>query len=171
MCVVDTLYLTAQKSNGQPFASNDAAFTLAYAIIMLNVDQHNHNVKKQNIPMTAEDFKKNLKKVNGGEDFDEEMLEEIYNSINYKSECLYRDRVAVIWPTVRELLYTVLVDASLREQPFLLERSVVGLLRIAVRLARREEMIPQVKLHHSSIIDVCYQVFKLNFIDTVEHAP
>ncbi|KFM58104.1 Golgi-specific brefeldin A-resistance guanine nucleotide exchange factor 1, partial [Stegodyphus mimosarum] len=40
------------NSNNQPFANNDAAFTLAYAIIMLNVDQHNHNVKKQNIPMT-----------------------------------------------------------------------------------------------------------------------
>ncbi|KAF5306262.1 hypothetical protein FQA39_LY08960 [Lamprigera yunnana] len=69
------------KSNGEPFSNADAAFTLAYAIIMLNVDQHNHNVKKQNIPMTADDFKKNLKKVNGGSDFDEEMLNEIYNAI------------------------------------------------------------------------------------------
>lgn len=43
-----------QKSNGEPFASADAAFTLGYAIIMLNVDQHNHNVKKQNLPMTVE---------------------------------------------------------------------------------------------------------------------
>lgn len=51
---------------------------------MLNVDQHNHNVKRQNNPMTVEDFKKNLKKVNGGEDFDQDMLDEIYNAI--KSE-------------------------------------------------------------------------------------
>lgn len=43
-----------QKSNGEPFFNADAAFTLGYAIIMLNVDQHNHNVKKQNIPMTVE---------------------------------------------------------------------------------------------------------------------
>ena len=43
-----------QKSNGEPFFNADAAFTLAYAVIMLNVDQHNHNVKKQNIPMTVE---------------------------------------------------------------------------------------------------------------------
>ncbi|XP_067141452.1 Golgi-specific brefeldin A-resistance guanine nucleotide exchange factor 1 [Centruroides vittatus] len=69
------------KSNSEPFHNNDAAFTLAYAIIMLNVDQHNHNVKKQNNPMTVEEFKKNLKGVNGGQDFDEEMLEEIYVSI------------------------------------------------------------------------------------------
>lgn len=54
---------------------------MAYAVIMLNVDQHNHNVKKQNIPMSVNAFKKNLKQVNGGNDFDQDMLEEIYNSI------------------------------------------------------------------------------------------
>ncbi|XP_071953967.1 Golgi-specific brefeldin A-resistance guanine nucleotide exchange factor 1-like isoform X2 [Antedon mediterranea] len=69
------------KSNHQPFANNDAAFTLAYAVIMLNVDQHNHNAKKQNIPMTVAEFKKNLLKVNGGEDFDQSMLEEVYSAI------------------------------------------------------------------------------------------
>lgn len=69
------------KSNGEPFANNDAAFTLAYAVIMLNVDQHNHNAKRQNNPMTADEFKRNLKKVNGGKDFEEEMLDEIYSSI------------------------------------------------------------------------------------------
>lgn len=40
-----------QSCNHHPFVNNDAAFTLAYAVIMLNVDQHNHNAKKQNIPM------------------------------------------------------------------------------------------------------------------------
>lgn len=68
-------------SNGRPFASADAAFTLAYAVIMLNVDQHNYNVKRQNNPMTADEFKRNLKKVNGGTDFDQGMLDEIYASI------------------------------------------------------------------------------------------
>lgn len=34
--------------------TNDAGFALAYAVIMLNTDQHNHNVRKQNIPMTVE---------------------------------------------------------------------------------------------------------------------
>ena len=68
-------------SNGRPFASADAAFTLAYAVIMLNVDQHNYNVKRQNNPMTVDEFKRNLKKVNGGADFDQGMLDEIYTSI------------------------------------------------------------------------------------------
>ncbi|XP_044591772.1 Golgi-specific brefeldin A-resistance guanine nucleotide exchange factor 1 isoform X3 [Cotesia glomerata] len=69
-------------SNGRPFASADAAFTLAYAVIMLNVDQHNRVATKQNNPMTVEQFKKNVKNCNGGNaDFDQDMLEEIYNSI------------------------------------------------------------------------------------------
>lgn len=41
------------KSNGNPFASVDAAFTLAYAVIMLNVDQHNPMAKRQQQPMTV----------------------------------------------------------------------------------------------------------------------
>ena len=69
------------NSNQQPFANVDAAFTLAYAVIMLNVDQHNNNVKRQNIPMTNEEFKRNVSKVNGGSDFDQQMLEDIYHSI------------------------------------------------------------------------------------------
>lgn len=69
------------KCNGEPFANSDAAFTLAYAVIMLNVDQHNHNVKRQNNPMTADQFKRNLKKVNGGQNFDQDMLDDIYTAI------------------------------------------------------------------------------------------
>ena len=72
-----------QKQNGEPFADADAAFTLAYAVIMLNVDQHNYNVKRQNNPMTADEFKRNLKKVNGGQDFDQELLDDIYNGIKW----------------------------------------------------------------------------------------
>ncbi|XP_043535120.1 Golgi-specific brefeldin A-resistance guanine nucleotide exchange factor 1 isoform X11 [Chiloscyllium plagiosum] len=69
------------KINGSPFSNNDACFALAYAVIMLNTDQHNHNVRKQNVPMTSEQFKKNLKGVNGSKDFDQDMLEDIYNAI------------------------------------------------------------------------------------------
>ncbi|MGH0122511.1 UNVERIFIED_CONTAM: hypothetical protein FKN15_049325 [Acipenser sinensis] len=42
------------KVNGSPFETNDAGFALAYAVIMLNTDQHNHNVRKQSVPMTLE---------------------------------------------------------------------------------------------------------------------
>ncbi|KAF2354695.1 Sec7 domain [Trinorchestia longiramus] len=69
------------KSNNEPFGKEDAAFTLAYAVIMLNVDQHNQNAKKQNIPMTLDQFRNNLRGVNDGKDFDPAMLEEVYNAI------------------------------------------------------------------------------------------
>lgn len=46
--------LLFQNCNGSPFANSDACFALAYAVIMLNTDQHNHNVRKQNTPMTLE---------------------------------------------------------------------------------------------------------------------
>ena len=48
---------------------------------MLNVDQHNINVKRQTVPMTYEAFRSNLRQVNGGKDFDPEMLKEIYYAI------------------------------------------------------------------------------------------
>lgn len=70
-----------RKSNGSPFASSDACFALAYAVIMLNTDQHNHNVRKQNVPMTLEEFRKNLKGVNGGKDFEQDILEDMYHAI------------------------------------------------------------------------------------------
>ncbi|XP_053306901.1 Golgi-specific brefeldin A-resistance guanine nucleotide exchange factor 1 isoform X2 [Spea bombifrons] len=70
-----------RKANGTPFANSDACFALAYAVIMLNTDQHNHNVRKQNVPMTLEEFRKNLKGVNGGKDFDQDMLEDMYHAI------------------------------------------------------------------------------------------
>ncbi|CAH1795724.1 unnamed protein product, partial [Owenia fusiformis] len=70
-----------QSNPGTHIVDPDAAFTLTYAIIMLNVDQHNHNVKKQSVPMTVKEFKTNVRKVNGGNDFDQDMLEEIYTHI------------------------------------------------------------------------------------------
>nr|XP_023015700.1 Golgi-specific brefeldin A-resistance guanine nucleotide exchange factor 1 [Leptinotarsa decemlineata] len=84
------------KSNGEPFADVDSAFTLAYAIIMLNVDQHNENAKKQTVPMSASAFKKNLKGVNGGDDFDEELLDEIYNTIKNDEIVMPAEQAGII---------------------------------------------------------------------------
>lgn len=68
------------EGNPEPYANKDAVFTLSYAVIMLNVDQHNSNIKQQK-PMTCEDFKRNLRKTNGSNDFKASMLEEIYHAI------------------------------------------------------------------------------------------
>lgn len=84
------------KANGEPFVNADAAFTLAYAVIMLNVDQHNTNAKKQNIPMTAENFKRNLSKVNGGKDFDEDMLDELFTAIKNEEIVMPAEQVGLV---------------------------------------------------------------------------
>ncbi|KAL8953387.1 MAG: hypothetical protein Q9222_000764 [Ikaeria aurantiellina] len=58
----------------------DAVHVLAYAIIILNTDQHNPSVKDEK-RMKYTDFAKNLRGVNGGGDFDPEYLRQIYDSI------------------------------------------------------------------------------------------
>lgn len=47
------VHFPTQESNPEPYANKDAVFTLCYAVIMLNVDQHNSNIKQQK-PMTCE---------------------------------------------------------------------------------------------------------------------
>ncbi|KAF9795917.1 hypothetical protein SFRURICE_007436 [Spodoptera frugiperda] len=84
------------SSNGEPFANTDAAFRLAYALIMLNMDQHNHNAKKLNVPMTVEDFVKNLRGCNGSGDFDQSMLEAVFHSIKNEEMVMPAERTGAV---------------------------------------------------------------------------
>ncbi|XP_009789338.1 ARF guanine-nucleotide exchange factor GNOM-like [Nicotiana sylvestris] len=59
-------------------ANKDAALLLSYSLIMLNTDQHNTQVKKK---MTEEDFIRNNRRINGGNDLPREFLSELYHSI------------------------------------------------------------------------------------------
>lgn len=68
------------KTQPEAVADQLSCFTLTYAIIMLNVDQHSPKVKSQQ-RMALLDFTKNLRGVNGGKDFPPEYLEEIYEAI------------------------------------------------------------------------------------------
>ncbi|KAI8228432.1 hypothetical protein K4K57_007536 [Colletotrichum sp. SAR 10_99] len=61
-------------------ANADAVFVLTYAIIMLNTDQHNPNLKGQK-RMTVDDFARNLRGVNDGQDFAPSYLQSIYDNI------------------------------------------------------------------------------------------
>lgn len=82
--------------NNEPFANTDAAFRLAYAIIMLNMDQHNYNAKRLNVPMTAEDFLKNLRGLNGNSDFDQEMLSNVYNAIRNEEIVMPAEQTGIV---------------------------------------------------------------------------
>jgi golgi-specific brefeldin A-resistance guanine nucleotide exchange factor 1 len=67
-------------STPEGVADKDAVYVLSYAIIMLNTDQHNPNLKAQN-RMSYTDFARNLRGVNGGQDFATQYLQDIYDSI------------------------------------------------------------------------------------------
>ncbi|KAG7312476.1 hypothetical protein JYU34_001987 [Plutella xylostella] len=84
------------STNGEPFANTDAAFRLAYATIMLNMDQHNHSAKKLNVPMNVEDFVKNLRGCNGSGDFPQPMLEAIFHSIKNEEMVMPAERVGPV---------------------------------------------------------------------------
>lgn len=73
-------FLASDISDG--IADQDAGFVLTYAIIMLNTDLYNPNVKKTQKRMTVEDFGRNLRGCNAGKDFDQDYLQDIYDAIN-----------------------------------------------------------------------------------------
>jgi brefeldin A-resistance guanine nucleotide exchange factor 1 len=61
-------------------ADKDAVYILTYALLILNTDQHNPNLKSAK-RMTYEDFSRNLRGQNGGEDFSPKFLRDIFDSI------------------------------------------------------------------------------------------
>lgn len=61
-------------------ADKDAVYVLTYAMLMLNTDQHNPNLKSAK-RMTCDDFARNLRGVNGGQDFKPQYLRDIFDSI------------------------------------------------------------------------------------------
>lgn len=66
------------EQSPQILANKDVAFVLSYSLIMLNTDQHNAQVKKK---MTEEDFIRNNRDINGGNNLPREFLSELYYSI------------------------------------------------------------------------------------------
>ena len=64
--------------NQNIFASADAAYVLAYSVIMLTTDLHSTHVKKK---MTKEEFIKNNSGINESADLPKEYLSEIYEKI------------------------------------------------------------------------------------------
>jgi brefeldin A-resistance guanine nucleotide exchange factor 1 len=66
------------QNSASPIASEDAAFVLAYSVIMLNTDAHNPNVGQK---MSLEQWIKNNQNLNQNSNFPQSFLIEIYDSI------------------------------------------------------------------------------------------
>lgn len=69
-----------EKAKPEGIADKDALYVLTYAIIMLNTELYNPNMKAQ-ARMSFPAFARNLRGVNAGGDFTEAFLQEIYDSI------------------------------------------------------------------------------------------
>ena len=80
-------YLTG---NPNAFANADTAYILAYSVIMLNTDQHSAKLKGPR--MTPEDFIKNNRGINDGQDLPEDYLTSIYEEIKSNEIVLDTER-------------------------------------------------------------------------------
>uniref|UniRef100_A0A8C1UCY0 IQ motif and Sec7 domain ArfGEF 1 n=1 Tax=Cyprinus carpio TaxID=7962 RepID=A0A8C1UCY0_CYPCA len=77
------------------FRNPDTIFILAFAIILLNTDMYSPNVKPER-KMKLEDFVKNLRGVDDGEDIPREMLVGIYERIQKKELKTNEDHVSQV---------------------------------------------------------------------------
>jgi brefeldin A-resistance guanine nucleotide exchange factor 1 len=69
-----------QQGAASVLKSSDAVFVLAFSTIMLNTDLH--NASNKNPRMTCEQFIRNNRGINDGEDLPDDMLTELYNQIS-----------------------------------------------------------------------------------------
>ncbi|KAH7889929.1 hypothetical protein F5I97DRAFT_1924441 [Phlebopus sp. FC_14] len=76
--IAETFAFVYFASKPAEIRTQDAVYVLAYSIIMLNTDLHNPQIRKR---MTIEDYQRNLRGQNGGENFSPEFLQNIYDSI------------------------------------------------------------------------------------------
>jgi len=93
-----------KHNNNHVLANSDAAWALAFAVIMLNTDAHNAQVKKK---MTKAQFIHNCRGINEGENLLEEYLTDIYDRIildeirMMEDGALYPDAKKKGWVTLR----------------------------------------------------------------------
>lgn len=75
--ILDTFSTHWFEQNKGILQSSDNALSLAYAIIMLNVDQHSKKVR----PMTCDEFDRNLSGPKNERIYDRQLLDQIYTNI------------------------------------------------------------------------------------------
>ncbi|KAJ1736184.1 GDP/GTP exchange factor for ARF [Coemansia biformis] len=76
--IMETFAAVYYASGPPDVATPDAAFILAFAIIMLNTDQHSRQVKSR---MSLDDFSRNLRGVNDSQDFPRAFISDVYDAI------------------------------------------------------------------------------------------
>lgn len=90
--ILDTFSIHWFEQNKGILSSSDNALSLAYAIIMLNVDQHSKKVK----PMTCDEFDRNLMGPKSERIYDRKLLDLIYTSIRDDEIVLPDEQVGAV---------------------------------------------------------------------------
>ncbi|KAF8399528.1 hypothetical protein HHK36_015395 [Tetracentron sinense] len=103
------------EQSPQILVNKDAALLLSYSIIMLNTDQHNVQVKKK---MTEEDFIRNNRHINGGNDLPRDFLTELYHSI-CKNEIRTTPEQGASFPQMTPSRWIDLMRKSKKTAPFI----------------------------------------------------
>ncbi|VTJ90395.1 Hypothetical predicted protein, partial [Marmota monax] len=93
--VLDQRYCICNPGVVRQFRNPDTIFILAFAIILLNTDMYSPNVKPER-KMKLEDFVKNLRGVDDGEDIPREMLIGIYERIRKRELKTNEDHVSQV---------------------------------------------------------------------------
>lgn len=91
------------------FANADTAYILAFSVIMLNTDAHNKNLKGRR--MTKEEFLKNNRGINDGQNLPDAFLEEVFEEIQ-TNEIKMKDEVEAPQITVAPGLANTLANVG-----------------------------------------------------------
>lgn len=139
-------------SFGPPeIATEDAAYVLAYSVIMLNTDLHNPQNRKR---MTIEDYRRNVRGVNDGADFDPDYLAAIHESIRKREIILPEEHVGqpgfdYAWKSLmqrsRTAGTTISVNTPAFDEPMfkLSWRPIVGSIAYAFTVSATDEHVIQ----------------------------
>ncbi|XP_037534474.1 IQ motif and SEC7 domain-containing protein 1 [Nematolebias whitei] len=91
------------------FRNPDTIFILAFAIILLNTDMYSPNIKPER-KMTLEDFVKNLRGVDDGEDIPQTMLVGVYERIRKQELKTNEDHVSQVQSVEKLIVRNKLVN-------------------------------------------------------------
>lgn len=124
------------KDNPGTFANADTAYVLAYSVIMLNVDQHNRQVKRR---MTKADFIKNNRGINDNADLPDDFLGAIFDEI-HNNEIKMKDDQA----KQRSRANAELLSTKDRRTAYLLESKEI--------LRRTQALFSEEKKRHTTFV-------------------
>lgn len=108
----------------QHVANQDAAYTLAFALVMLQTDLHNPSIKKK---MSLEQFKSNLKECNNGQNFDPAFLESLYNYIKDNEIKMNLTEKSGLKPFPQQILDRVQNIIQMKKKPLLDKEAIAAL--------------------------------------------